>query len=294
MQKDHYDGWFNSLPNELKKQLDYSFESLKPLEKEYIRTTIREKILAEDSPQLEDFNELLSPIVYYVIEVYIKQAPMEMKHSEYGSQAVDYDVGTRITTENIFFIAKANSERSKDSAVFLLYDSCKTGQEILEAAFRRNDRRKHPDEHALAYRLTDSFSYQYFLLHKSTTNPLPQIKNALEAYFTSRDNPPELSYSNKNEKQLIIKMSDDYHFYFEFKHSDVVSEKIKEMAENDYSGKLNKNEVAQCQSTTEFWGDLDSYMDYINEALWLLEYVTPKLPDLVTIYSLNLGEGIYP
>jgi len=294
MKREYYNNWLNSLPDELKKQLDYSFESLKPLEKDYIRTTIREKILAEDNLQLEGFDELLSPVVYYVVEVFIKQAPMEMEHSEHGVQAVEYAVGSRVVPDKIFSIAKAENKEGYDPNQFYLYNSCIQSHKNHVAAFNRNDRREHPDEFALAYKLTDSFSYQYFLLHKSTTSPLSQIKTLLEAYFSSQINPPELSYSRKNKKQLIIKMNNDYHFYFEFKHSDRVSGLIQEMAEGDYSGNLNKNEVAQCQSTTEFWGDLDSNMDYMNEALWLLEHVAPKLPDLVTIYSRNIGEEIYP
>jgi len=32
----------------------------------------------------------------------------------------------------------------------------------------------------------------------------------------------------------------------------------------------------------------------MNEALWLLEYITPKLPELVTVYDLKNGNEILP
>lgn len=294
MHEQHYNEWFNKLPAALKKQLDYSIESLKVLEKDYIRTTIRDRILANDNPQLEDFQELLAPVVYYIAEVYMKQAPMEMEHSKHGVRAVEYAVGTRIDTENIFLIAKAGQKEGYDNSFYYLYDTCIDRHKLHELVYKKNELKGHPDDYALAYRLTDSFSYQYFLLHKSTTNPLPQIKTFIETYFSLRDNPPEVSYSDENQKQLTIKISDDYHFHFKFKYSDRVSELIQGMAEDDYSGKLNKSEIMQCQSTTEFWGDLDSNMDYINESLWLLEYIAPKLPDLVAIYSRNIGEEIFP
>jgi len=276
-----FENWFNKLPKPLAHKLDFSYESIIPLEKEYMRIFLRNKILNNI-----DFNKELDYVRYYVGEVFIKNAPMKMIRVSKSIESTEYRASVTPFFERIFLLSKADVKDGYNEKTNYLYDFCIEQQEVFEKVVKHSEYR---DDFALAIRLDDN--YQYFLLHETDTNPLPKIKTLLKEYFSTHDNPPKLSYHRDSKDYLIIEMSDYYCFHFKFKQGDRVKKLIQEMLEKDYSGELNKKEIAQCQSTTEFWGDEDPEIDYMNEALWMLQEIS-ELPEIVTILDINTGEEL--
>ena len=279
--------WLLSLPPILKEKLDFSPESIVALQEylwdkydEYSITDIKNRDEAECAG-------------YYYGEIHRRHTPIELRW-ESSDILGDDDISTMLLKNEHYLncgtgifrdLEYAMSEMGKVENHLVWYFNKK--KEVHQRQIDNN-------EYASVFSIRLDDNYQYFLLHKTDTNSLLQIKALLEDYFSTRDNPPKLSYYRNNEDHLVIEMSDEYCFHFKYQQGNRVKTLIQEMAESKYSGEANKKEIALCRSTTEFWGDQDNNMDYMNEALWLLEYIAPKLPDLVTVYDLKNGDEILP
>lgn len=279
--------WLASLLPTFKERLDFSPESIMTLQEylwdkydEYTITDIKNRDEAECAG-------------YYYGEIHRKYSSIDLKWISSDTLSDD-DISTMFLHNDEYLNAGSDifgdleyamSEMGKAENHLVWY--FKKKKEVHQRQFDNN-------EYASVFVIRLDDNYQYFLLHKTNANPLPQIKTLLNEYFSTRDNPPKVSYYRDSEDYLIIEMSDKYCFHFNFKQGSRVKTLIQEMAKSKYSGKANKNEITQCRSTTEFWGDQDNNMDYMNEALWLLEYVAPKLSDLVTIYDLKGNDEILP
>ncbi len=279
--------WLKGLPSPLNHQLDFSPDSIEPLQ-----NYLWERYDSSSIESEENMAEI-ECIAYYYGEIHRKHMPIKMEwvssnilnegsiSSMFLSNDEYLNTGTSIFDNIVASVAE--TEKGESHLIWFYNKKLEVQNKTIE---------NKEFNFIFSIRLDDN--YQYFLLQKTDTNPLLQIKILLEDNFSKRDNPPKLSYYRDNNDYLIIEMSDDYCFHFKFKSGDWTKESIELMSKEKYTGELDKSDIAQCRSTTEFWGDQDNNMDYMNEALWLLEYIAPKLPDLVTIYDLKNGDEIRP
>ena len=125
------------------------------------------------------------------------------------------------------------------------------------------------------------YSYQYYLLLKTSENFLPVIAKQLENHLKTRKDNTKISFHDDNH--LLVKMDEDYYFHFWFDNNEGTQSEIKEIAQN-YDGVKDKNLLSSCQSRIEFWGDEDQDMNFFNDSLFLLEQLgnTPAIIDVKT------------
>ena len=278
--------WLASLPEALQKQLDYSPESLLALQ-EYLWEKY-DDIPAIEHPKNQKEAEAAG---YYYGETYRKHMPMEL-HWEAGDILDDSDISPMLLANNEYInawtdifrqLAASVAESQRSESELLWYFN--GGKEVYQ---RKIDNNERVENLAPIVPGRGGYSYQYFLLQTDKQNLLPKIEKLLKQYFSSENNPAKASFYNDNH--LLINMEDDYYFHLTHSSNESIREEIQEMAQ-DYNGEIEPSKIAQCQSRLEFWGDEDSDLDYMNDALWILQEIS-ELPEIITILDVKTGEEL--
>lgn len=127
-------------------------------------------------------------------------------------------------------------------------------------------------------------SYQYFILVKDESFQLQEIENALKNHYAKKGLGDKVSFHNENH--LLVDMSNEYYYHFQFDTSDGVLQESKEIAES-YKGKKDKTTIASCKSRVEFWGDEDLDGDYFNDHMFILEQIMKN--EKLLIYDYRNG-----
>lgn len=297
--------WLETLDEGTQEKLDYSPESLLVIDK-YL-SSLDSKILQHYA---KDHKDLLHSIASYIGENLRKNLPHEMK---WGIRLDEY---LKIINDNMtdtiyvlddepFLINKTLADLSiQNNFGFNIYSriysliknkTCKGFYESyqgyyegsLEQLKELNELIKKPHKKMLG---RGGYSYQYYLLLKTSENFLIVIAKQLENHLKTRKDNTEISFHDDNH--LLVKMDKDkdYYFHFWFDNSDDTQSEIKEIAQN-YDGVKDKNLLSSCQSRIEFWGDEDQDMNFFNDSLFLLEQLENS-PEIVAIIDVKTGEEL--
>lgn len=268
--------WIKSLPKEYSMSMDFSINSLLKLG-EYI-------ILQYDNPnsmlKTENPKEL-DAISGYIGEVFIENITGDNKWcisdapSKKGMYNFYFNVDGEFGEFNPFNSCVPNLVYSKESdKIYALLQGkvAYVKDKIIEATTDNRIPGK------------GGYSYQYFILVKEESFQLYEIEQTLKSYYAKRGWEDKVSLHNENH--LLVDLSNDYYFHFQFDMSDSVLQESKEIAEN-YKGNKDKAIIASCRSRVEFWGDEDPDGDYLNDHMFILEQIMKN--EKLLIYDYRNG-----
>lgn len=129
------------------------------------------------------------------------------------------------------------------------------------------------------------FAYQYMFLLTDPKYTLQQLQTWLEAYYQKMIAAQKASLELPLPSHLLLHLG-NYRFHFIHKDEDWVKEESAEMADNYRGSAVSKDQIRQCASRIEFYGDEDPQMDYFNEQFSLLQQLKDE-PGLLIFDYLN-------
>lgn len=225
----------------------------------------------------------------YVGEVFIrndKVRNLEWKHSK---NIEEYYLGGLVC--DLFYNSTVTPYEN-----FMLAISEKSGKEIFDyykvntGYFIENGDKERKGKNDVIRYLNESndVSYQHFILRKDDKFNFGKLNKTLENIFSTKK--VKHSISQPNDYILELKLNDKYLFHFHLSGEAHVIKESKELAEG-YEikswSKKTKEEIAQCASRIEFYGDEDTDGQYINEYMFIFDELV-KHPSLL-IYDTNQG-----
>ncbi len=250
----------SSIPDEIKLKIDGSLSSLHILEK-YITSVYEEHL---DVARLEN-KPFFDAVATYIGEVIRNHASsaVEWTFNEYTYDDVcesDWDT----------FYPVLDLQGAGDFLVFIqrsLYH--KEGNELYNCAngFLKDIQTENEAQSpSPQYQGLGGYAHQVYILIKDGQFTFDKLIEKLTEVSSASNQYKLVHFS---DKRLIIQFEKGYCFNFYFDKSEGVVIESKEFSQA-YSGEQSE-EIAQCSTRIEFWGDQDDDMGYLNDFILLME-----------------------
>lgn len=274
--------WFAKLPEQLVEQLNFRSDSLDKVEI-YMLDRFDHYMAAFS----KDNSEEIDAMVTYIGEVFIRNLPNAYWyiHSDDFKEEIRNELHAAVMIEG-FTMYKIFSEIPP-----IL--NLRTGKElskllqliqrrILEIQNEKNNQVLSNEKISIEER---GFAYQYMFLLTDPKYTLQQLQTWLEAYYQKMIAAQKASLELPLPSHLLLHLG-NYRFHFIHKDEDWVKEESAEMADNYRGSAVSKEQIRQCASRIEFYGDEDPQMDYFNEQFSLLQQLKDE-PGLLIFDYLN-------
>lgn len=266
--------WKSKLPETIKEALDFSPASLIVLE-QYLLETFKDPM---EAFKVENAN-IIDPVTAYIGEFFIKNFPgskwcFPIKNKNESNQYPEICIKGLPNSVPFFKIPPVLNFRTGE----MLLDSYQKGwKNYLEAMERTTN--------SLIQIENRGFAYQYMFLLTDPKYTLQQLQTWLETYYQKMIAAQKASLELPLPSHLLLHLG-NYRFHFIHKDEDWVKEESAEMADNYRGTAVSKDQIRQCASRIEFYGDEDPQMDYFNEQFSLLEKLKDE-PGLLIFDYLN-------
>ena len=255
--------WIDSLSDELSQMLDGSPESL-PFIEEYLLSKFNNPRLIE---QVENAEEM-DAITTYIGEVLVNNLP---DHPKWEVSMED------ISSFETFFLPFI--KRPKPLISFKIFDeipylvNMREGNilsKMYENEIRQYEKYKDkviPFEKNIIQE-DKEYSHQRFVWLREFIS-IKELEQKIKEFLVNYKFGVNYRYSKENQLDVeLVKFK--YSFHFQLDDSIIVSEEAKEFSE-EYTGRLDKKEVANCTQRIEFWGDKDEenrFLDFAEDFIY--------------------------
>ena len=271
--------WKSRLIPSFSSQLDFTPNSLK-----FVEHWLLEKF---DSPQIarDSLNvTLLDEIGTYIGEVFIRN------FSESQWRIAQNRASLRISDETppLVDIPPLGGYDIHSKILPLLH--FRTGNELI-GLYELVERRiqltqiESPMENKMVHIQERGYAYQYMVLLTDPKYTMQQLQTWLETYYQKKIAAQKASLELPLPSHLLLHLG-NYRFHFIHKDEDWVKEESAEMADNYRGSAVSKDQIRQCASRIEFYGDEDPQMNYFNEQFSLLQQLKDE-PGLLIFDYLN-------
>jgi hypothetical protein len=285
-----FDNWFDSIqerlanwgatiPDSLKNNLDYSPVSLNTIE-QYLLAKFDNPMAAYDAN-----NEIeLDAISTYIGEVFIKNF-----QGAKWDVWIDKSLRSTDATPPVVKVPIVSSYHIRGKIPSVL--NFRTGKEFIDL-YELIEKRIQSTEVESQTMINNNiqienrgYDYQYMFLLTDPKYTLQQLQTWLEAYYQKKIAEQKANLELPLPGHLLLHLG-TYRFHFIHKDEDWVKEESAEMADNYRGNAVSKDQIRQCASRIEFYGDEDPQMDYFNEQFSLLQRLKDE-PGLLIFDYLN-------
>lgn len=265
--------WKVNLPDSLQDELDFTPNSLIALER-YLLEMFPDSMEAYKPENAS----IIDPVTAYIGEFFIKNFPdskwcfpVELKNE--SNQYPELCIKGLVNFIPFFDIPPVLKFRTGET-LFDRYQ--KTVERLLVVK----------DQIVPSIQIeTRGFAYQYMFLLTDPKYTLQQLQAWLETYYQKKIVAQKASLELHLPGHLLLHLG-TYRFHFIHKDEDWVKEESAEMADNYRGTAVSKDQIRQCASRIEFYGDEDPQMDYFNEQFSLLHQLKDE-PGLLIFDYLN-------
>jgi len=277
--QERLDNWSITISDSLKDQLDYSQASLIAVERYLL-----EKF---DNPMAgyDPNNEVeLDAIATYIGEVSIRNLP--------GTEWyvwIDQSLRSTDATNPAVKVPNVTSHDVRGMIPYVL--NVRTGNEFINTfEFLKKRINAMASEKPTADNITVTienrgYAYQYMFLLTDPKYTLRQLQTWLETCYQKKIAVQKASLELPLPSHLLLHLG-TYRFHFIMSDEDWVAQESAEMADNYRGSAVSKDQIRQCASRIEFYGDEDPQMDYFNEQFSLLQQLKDE-PGLLIFDYLN-------
>lgn len=287
----HFDEWFNNIHRRIgdwKNRLTPSFSSQLDLTPNSLRLVEQWLLEKFDTPQTarNPLNvTLLDEVGTYIGEVFIRNFP------ESQWRIAENRASLRISDETppLVDIPPLGGYDIHSKIFPLLH--FRTGNELIGLYELIKKRIQSTEIESQTMTNTNiqienrGFAYQYMFLLTDPKYTLQQLQTWLEVYYQKMIAAQKASLELPLPSHLLLHLG-NYRFHFIHKDEDWVKEESAEMADNYRGTAVSKDQIRQCASRIEFYGDEDPQMDYFNEQFSLLQRLKDE-PGLLIFDYLN-------
>ena len=258
--------WLNSLEQQERSKLDFSPESLLPLEQVLLDR------FADKHEMRQDKNfEFVRGFLLYGYEVFRRNdllRHLEWRLPEDENAPVMPSLICPLFSNSWVDIEKKLPRVLHARIGHVIYDYF-----IINTQYIINGYESLLKENPQPVPGNGGYSYQYYLLGEKRSFNLRAIAEQLTAALANKH---EWQVFFHSPAHLLVKVGSDYYFHFQLDARASVLAESAELAD-EYQGEKDKARIAGCAFRIEFWGDEDDMGDYFNEHLLLLEKLNTDL-----------------
>ncbi|RJG37349.1 hypothetical protein [Motilimonas pumila] len=259
-------GWLNGLEPQERNKLDFSPESLLPLEQ-----VLLSRFSDGESMYQDEHFEFVRGFLLYGYEVFRRNDLL--RHLEWRLPEDEHAPLMPTLICPLFKNSWVNIGKKLPRVLHarighVIYDYFNKNTQFFVNKYEEELRAKPQPVPG-----NGGYSYQYYLLGDKRSFNLRAIAEQLATALAHK---PEWQVTFHSPEHLLVSMGNDYYFHFKLDARASVLEESAELAD-DYQGEKDKARIASCAFRIEFWGDEDDMGDYFNEHLLLLEKLDSDL-----------------